>query len=128
VSVDIGSIDDFVEGRMTIVKVNDQEIGLVMWNGVPYALRNTCPHQAGPVCAGVITRKLIAGVLVGQIEVLRDAPVLVCPWHGWEFELRTGRLVSDSSLGIKTYPVQVVGGRIVVDIGRAADGGSRAPQ
>jgi nitrite reductase/ring-hydroxylating ferredoxin subunit len=124
--VDIGSVGDFDEGRMRIVKVNDREIGVVMWNGIPYALRNTCPHQAGPVCAGVITRKLIAGPVVGEIDVMRDDPVLVCPWHGWEFDVRSGRLVSDSSLGIKTYPTHLVGGRIVVNFGRQADDASGA--
>jgi len=125
-SVEVGSLEDFDEGRIKILKIKGREIGVVVWGGIPYALRNTCPHQAGPVCAGVITRKLIAGPHVGEIDVKGDDPVLVCPWHGWEFDVRSGRLLSDGSLGIKTYPVHIDGDRVVVTLGREADGGPTA--
>lgn len=73
-----------------IAEVTGMEIGLFLVDGLVYAWRNVCPHVAAPVCEGVIcgTRR---PSLVYEYEFGKDKEVLRCPWHGWEFDLLTGR-------------------------------------
>jgi nitrite reductase/ring-hydroxylating ferredoxin subunit len=42
--------------------------------------------------------------------------VVVCPWHQWEYNVRTGENVGDSSLRVATYPVQVEAGDIKIAV------------
>jgi nitrite reductase/ring-hydroxylating ferredoxin subunit len=52
------------------------------------------------------------------MDVDEDAPVLQCPWHGWEFELGNGRALWDASYAVRVYPVHVRDGRVLVEVGR----------
>jgi nitrite reductase/ring-hydroxylating ferredoxin subunit len=89
-------------------------IGLFNHKGTVYALNNYCPHAGAPVCKGVITGTTesdhqYAAKWVRQDEILR------CPWHGWEFELTTGRTVTSPERSIKMYPVTIADGWVVLD-------------
>jgi nitrite reductase/ring-hydroxylating ferredoxin subunit len=119
--VDVAAYDDLIEAKPKIVTVAGREIGVVRWREEVFALRNICPHQLGPVCAGY-AMPLLVGEADGTIEVDDDTLVVVCPWHNWEFDARTGRAAwADAPYRLKTYPVQVVDGRVLVDPGRAAE-------
>jgi 3-phenylpropionate/trans-cinnamate dioxygenase ferredoxin subunit len=118
VKFDVGCVEEFREGLVKIVDVKGREIGVLMWDGIPYAVRNACPHQAGPVCAGIVSRK-IASDHVGELRLDRETPVLTCPWHAWEFDVRTGQLLADPTQRVKTYRAEVNDGRIMVSVGRA---------
>ena len=50
------------------------------------------------------------------------APVIACPWHGWEFDVESGEAVWNPSQRIRTYPVDIAGGRVLVDTNLAASG------
>ncbi|MBP7777801.1 MAG: Rieske 2Fe-2S domain-containing protein [Acidobacteria bacterium] len=63
-----------------------------------FALDNLCLHQAGPLCEG-------------QIDALNE---VTCPWHGWSYEIRTGRLVPDPTMGVSRHEVQVADGEVRV--------------
>lgn len=121
--VDVGSVEDFGEGRPRIVEVGGREIGVVRWREELFALRNICPHQYGPMCRGHTMPLLTGDADEGTIAADEDRPVVVCPWHGWEFDARTGRAAwGPSTYRIKTYPVVVEDGRVLVDAGRAPRG------
>lgn len=115
--VDIGAEGDFEEGRARVVSVEGREIGVVRWRGEVFALRNVCPHEFGPVCAG-FTLPLLHGDQAGTLEVDEDQLVIVCPWHGWEFDARTGRAVwwAESNYRLRSYPAKIESGRILVDV------------
>jgi nitrite reductase (NADH) small subunit len=115
--MDVGSVSEFPEASATVLTIEGREIGLIRWRDVFYALRNICPHQAGPVCAGPLRAKLSAGPRLGNLEVDGDHPVLSCPWHGWEFDVRTGLSVTGHPYRVGTYAVQVKDGRVVVEVG-----------
>lgn len=119
--VDVGAVEDFQQGKPRIVVVGGREVGVLRWDGEVFAVRNICPHQYGPMCRGHAMPLLTGDVEEGAIATDHEHPVIVCPWHGWEFDARTGRAAwGPSTYRIKTYPVKVEDGRVLVNAGRPA--------
>jgi nitrite reductase (NADH) small subunit len=118
---DLGRPDDYADGTATIVEVGGRQVGVVRWGDAVYAVRNVCPHQLGPVCAGLVRPQIISGGRPGAVGVDLEAPILACPWHGWEFDVRTGRCISGGGQGLRTYPVRLEGGRLLVDLARGRE-------
>jgi nitrite reductase/ring-hydroxylating ferredoxin subunit len=116
VSIDVGALAEFADGAIRTVGVNGREVGIVRWNGAVYAVHNLCTHQSGPICAGVLSGRLTAAS-PGGMDLDLSTPILACPWHGWEFDLRTGRALHDAQHRLHTFPVHVENGRVLVDIG-----------
>jgi len=114
VSTDVGAVNDFPEGQVKVVSVGRTEIGIIRWNGVIYAISAICTHQGGPLCGGVLAGRL-TGLKPGDIQVQDGAPVIACPWHGWEFDVATGEAIWDSSLRIRTFPADIAGERVLVN-------------
>ena len=123
--IDVGSVDDFNERAVRVVAVEGREIGIVRWRGDEiYAIHNRCPHMAGPVCRGGVGPKLVCrDGSPGSLFVDEDTPVLACAWHRWEFDVRSGEALWDPGYRVKTYPVDVVDGRVFVALTK---GGSRS--
>jgi len=115
--VDVGRLDEFEDGEVTIVAVDGREIGIVRWADEVFALANLCAHQRGPLCRGRLAPRLQASE-PGTMELGAGAPVLACPWHGWEFDVRTGLALWDEQYRVRTYPTHVDEGRVVIDTGR----------
>lgn len=114
--IDVGSLDEFPEESIRVVAVGSREIGIVRWHGDDvYALHNRCPHMAGPLCLGALGPRLDG--LPGTVE-RSDVPIVACPWHHWEFDVRTGRSLWGEPARVKTYSVSVEGGRVLVELGR----------
>ena len=84
------------------------EYGIVVFNigGRLYALRNKCPHKGGPLGLGPL-RPHVVGEGVGQWVYEREGEIIQCPYHHWEFDVRTGRALCDPGLRAKTYRVEV---------------------
>jgi len=118
--IDVGTVDEFDEGRLRLVKVRTMEIGVMRWRGEWFAVRNICPHHAGPLCEGIIGPSLVADGGDGFAGV-ESRPVVACAWHRWEFDMRTGECMVDPALRAKTYPVVVDGSRVSI----ALPGGAR---
>ena len=102
----VGLAADLPPSSRRIVSVNGREIGVFNVRGVYYALRNLCPHQSAPLCLGEVTGLAVSDE-PGEIEWTREGEILRCPWHGWEFDMRTGRTVFKSQARVKTYDVRV---------------------
>jgi nitrite reductase/ring-hydroxylating ferredoxin subunit len=85
------------------------------------AIRDYCPHQAGPLCAGPVRAELGSDG-VGSVHRQGDLLVVACPWHGWEFEIFSGRSTwEDPSYRAKTYPATIENGRVMVEVGVSCD-------
>jgi nitrite reductase/ring-hydroxylating ferredoxin subunit len=97
------------DGERRIVSHAGVEIGVFHWRGAFYAYQNLCAHQGGPACEGLIMHK-VEDVLApdrtwhGQ-RFSPDQVHFVCPWHGYEYDLRTGECAADRSLKLKVYAV-----------------------
>jgi nitrite reductase/ring-hydroxylating ferredoxin subunit len=127
--IDVGPLAAFPERAIRIVAVDGVEVGVVRWDGEVFALRNVCPHEGAPVCRGRLGPQIVAGGAPGQLAVDQTRPVLACCWHGWEFDVRTGRAVwGKPGYTVRTYPVEVVGDRICIDIDAAGDNRRRAAE
>jgi len=100
-------------GARKIVTVNGHEIGVFHVGSAYYALLNYCPHRAGPLCKGRL-RPLVLADEVRQIEYTREDEILKCPWHQWEFDLKTGIALYDDKLRVRTYRVVQEGEEVVL--------------
>jgi nitrite reductase (NADH) small subunit len=85
---------DLPEGSHQIVTAGATEVGVYNVRGQLYALTNVCPHAGAPLCLGRVSGTTSAGLPYAREWVL-DGQVLLCPWHGWEFDMATGRPVAD---------------------------------
>jgi nitrite reductase/ring-hydroxylating ferredoxin subunit len=64
-----------------------------------YAISDVCVHRGGPL---------------GQGE-LHDT-VVTCPWHGWQYDVTTGKVTQNPTMGVACYATQVRGDEVFVDI------------
>ncbi|MCY3866049.1 MAG: Rieske (2Fe-2S) protein [Chloroflexi bacterium] len=94
-------------GSVLIVEAEKRSIGIFNIHGDFYALRNTCPHKGAPLCRGIITGLVVSGEPL-QMQMTRNGEIVRCPWHGWEFDIITGRSVyNPHRMRVKTYDVAV---------------------
>jgi 3-phenylpropionate/trans-cinnamate dioxygenase ferredoxin subunit len=110
---------DIEDGRRLVIDVAGRSIGLIASNGEVFALKNICPHQQGPLCEGAVLPAHTASVTAdGDVTEYLDyaQPVICCPWHGWEFDLRTGTCLADPTRRVATYPVTLDGDDVVIEI------------
>ena len=92
-----------------------RSIGVFNVGGAFFALRNVCPHQGGPLCQGVLSGFVVPGA-PGEYQYLRRGEILRCPWHGWEFDIRTGQSYFDPDrTRVRAYPVELVPGPYVAE-------------
>ncbi len=103
----VATVDEIQPGERKIVEVAGRSIGIFNVRGEFFALRNRCPHQGGPLCSGRLWGSLQAKV-PGEYLYSREGEILRCPWHGWEFDLRTGRSwVDPSRTRVRRYEVSI---------------------
>lgn len=96
-------------GERKIIDTGDgRSIGVFNVKGKYYALRNLCPHAGAELCRGVITGMNETSE-VGEYRWVREGEILRCPWHGWEFDILTGRSIfNPNAVRVKTYEASVV--------------------
>jgi 3-phenylpropionate/trans-cinnamate dioxygenase ferredoxin subunit len=115
--VRIGRSPDFPVGEIRIVKLDAREIGVIrLLSGRLRAVMNRCPHKGAPICRGIVGG-VWASKGPGELSLDADRSVLVCPWHGFEFDLETGKEVlwrRPSSL--RMYAIEEVGGEVIVTV------------
>lgn len=97
--VKVASLSDLPVNQAKVVEVNGKTIALYNAGGTLYATDNTCLHQGGPLGEGML-----------------EGDVITCPWHMWEYDVRTGEKLGEAALKVATYPVRVVGNDIQVAI------------
>ena len=99
--VSVAKTTDLGPGQMVLVEIDDEEIVVANANGEYYAFGAECPHAGGPMDEGEM-----------------EGTVVVCPWHGAEFDMVTGEaLTPPAQDSIYTYKVRVEGEDIQVSLG-----------
>ena len=109
----VGRVEELPPGTVKLISVGHWEAGVFNCNGTFHALNNLCPHAGAPVCLGEVTGMPVADV-DGDLEWERDGEILRCPWHGWEFDITTGKTVTRPLRGVKKFKVAVEDGEVVV--------------
>jgi 3-phenylpropionate/trans-cinnamate dioxygenase ferredoxin subunit len=103
-------------GTRRLVTVGRRSVGVFNVGGRHYALRNVCPHMGGPLCLGTVGGAMLPSRPYEYVFAMEDR-VLRCPWHGWAFDLETGRaLFGIADARVRTYRVRVAGGDVEVEL------------
>ncbi|PJN50440.1 hypothetical protein PAEVO_54840 [Paenibacillus sp. GM2FR] len=113
--------EDVPEGGHAVVNIEGREIGIYRINGEYHAILNYCPHQGAPICAGLVSGTTLPSE-VYDYEYGRAGEIVRCPWHGWEFDLQTGKSLFSDRIRVKKYKVEVQEGKIGVVMGRKQAG------
>jgi nitrite reductase (NADH) small subunit len=109
----VGRTEELPPGARKVISINGREIGVFNVHGAYYALLNRCPHHAGPLCHGRV-RPLVTSDAVYTVGYDREGEILKCPWHMWEFDIRTGRALFDARMAVRTYEVTQEGEEVVL--------------
>lgn len=92
-------IADMPVGAVHEFQVSGKAVALANVDGKFFAINNTCLHRGGPLGEGSLQDKIVT-----------------CPWHGWEYDVTTGKLLQNSSMGVACYATEVRGEEVFVDI------------
>ena len=123
----VATVEEIPPGERKIVEVAGRSIGVFNLDGVFFALRNRCPHQGGPLCSGTLSG-LITASGPGAYHYSRAGEIVRCPWHGWEFDIRTGQSWCDPThVRVRSYAVTIEGRQQDVSDAVLQDGWERCP-
>jgi nitrite reductase/ring-hydroxylating ferredoxin subunit len=106
----VAKVDEIADGTSKLVSVAGREIGVFNLDGSFYALLSKCPHKGAELCKGSIVRR-VTSEEPGQYHVVAGSQMIRCPWHGWQYDLRTGQSWCDSdNVSLRKYAVSVESG------------------
>ena len=111
--VDVLAAGELPPGTRRTVEAFGTEVALFNVDGRLFATANACPHHGGPLCHGRITGARMADRPY-EHRWERDSRVLVCPWHGWEFDLETGQSLFDPAVTVRTFDARLEDGEVVL--------------
>jgi nitrite reductase/ring-hydroxylating ferredoxin subunit len=97
--VPAAKIADVPVGAIQEIQVAGKALALANVAGKFFAINNTCLHRGGPLGQGSLQDKIVT-----------------CPWHGWEYDVTTGKLLQNPSMAVPCYPTEVRGEDVFVDI------------
>lgn len=97
--VRVAAADDCEVGSAQEFIVADRVVALFRVGDTFYALDGICPHQGGPLGKGRLS-----------------GCILTCPWHGWQYDVRTGQHQVNQSIRHTSFPVKVDAGIVYVDV------------
>lgn len=121
--VNVGRLSEFSEGDHRVLRVDAFEFGIFRRGDHLYAYENRCPHDGGPVCQGKVIPRVEEELGADQTSLgLRFGSSLniVCPWHGWEFDIETGRHCGDRRFRLRPVTVAVRGDDVFVTVPAAS--------
>jgi nitrite reductase/ring-hydroxylating ferredoxin subunit len=122
----VGPAADLPPGSCRLARIGRIEVGIFNVGGTYYALNNRCPHAGGPLCLGEVTGTTeSAGPY--RVAWVRQGEIVACPWHAWEFELASGRTITQPTKAVRTYPVRVEDGQVVLETGDPPAGRTAGP-
>ena len=124
----VATADEIAPGERKIVTVAGRSIGIFNVGGEFFALRNRCPHQGGALCRGQLWG-VLRSEAPGEFQYDPSREILACPWHGWEFHIRTGQSwCTPERLRVRRYQVAQVSADQLAE-GELAQGelGERGP-
>ena len=90
--VRVAGTGDVKPGTGIVAEVNGRHIALFNVEGAYYALDNVCVHRGGPLGEGDV-----------------EGTAVTCPWHGWQFDVKTGGCINNPAAKVESYPVEVEG-------------------
>jgi nitrite reductase (NADH) small subunit len=95
--ISVTTVKDMQGSMGKCIDINGVKIALFKVGEEYFAIDNTCPHRDGPLADGFLQDDVVS-----------------CPWHGWQFNVKTGESIGASPSKLNTYPVKVEGDEIQV--------------
>ena len=86
----VAKVSDMADGGAQTLQIDQQPIALFKLGGLFYAIQNACLHRGGPLADGHL-----------------EGTVVTCPWHGWEFDVKSGECRTMEGAKLKTYPTKI---------------------
>jgi nitrite reductase/ring-hydroxylating ferredoxin subunit len=120
----VARLDEFPPGERRVVRAGGREIGVFRIEDRFFAVRNRCPHQGGPLCVGRVFPRVVSDV-PGVFRLDEGPPLLVCPWHGWQYDMASGQSYVPGDPHVRSYDVTVEPGRVIAD--QLAAAGTEGP-
>jgi nitrite reductase/ring-hydroxylating ferredoxin subunit len=122
--VRIGEAAAFEDPGRKVVEVEGIEVGVFRLGDEFFAYENRCPHLDGPVCQGKILPLALEavardGTSSGRVFSKTQMNV-ICPWHGFEFDIRTGAHPTNTKVRLRRIPVRVIDGEVYVTVRSAS--------
>jgi nitrite reductase (NADH) small subunit len=114
--VQVCAVGDLEPGQNKIIDVNNRSIGVFNVRGEFFALANRCPHAGGPLCKGQVTGTSVADKPYA-IFWHRTGEIVRCPWHSWEFDIATGKTLTDPTRAVRTFKTVVKNGYVYIETG-----------
>ncbi len=110
----VAAVTDLPPGSRKLLTVKGRPIAVFNLGGEFFGLLNRCPHQGGGLCEGLLTSAVTADA-PGEYRMSRHGEIIRCPWHGWEFDIRTGQSWCEPDrIQAKQYPVEITAGTDLV--------------
>jgi nitrite reductase/ring-hydroxylating ferredoxin subunit len=110
----VAAVGDIPPGTRKLAQVNGRAIVVFNLGGEFFALNNRCPHRGGNLHQGRQTG-LVESNEPGNYCYSRQGEIIRCPWHGWEFDIRTGQSWCDPTrVRARQYAVSVQPGTRLV--------------
>jgi nitrite reductase/ring-hydroxylating ferredoxin subunit len=116
----IGTVSTFPASGRKVIEVDGVSVGVFCRNGTFTAFENVCPHMGGPVCQGKIMQRVEERVADDKTSLgfafSKAQTNLVCPWHGYEFDIVTGQHQGNPRLRLRAVAIAVIDGDLVVNL------------
>lgn len=112
-TVDVGAAADLVPGRMIAAQLGDLPVVVLRDDeGTLRAYVDRCVHQGARLSGGRLV-PCIDGAVVGDYRQV-EGLALKCPWHGYEYDVKTGCVSFDPRRRLRKVAVAEIDGRIVI--------------
>jgi nitrite reductase (NADH) small subunit len=89
---------EIAPGTIKEFQLEGKPVAVANVDGKFYAINNTCLHRGGPLGQGPLEGKIVT-----------------CPWHGWEYDVTTGKISQNPAVGVNSYPIEIRGDEIFVN-------------
>lgn len=110
----VGSAEALRREGCRVIEAEGRRVAVLSVGERFFAVRDRCPHKGASLCQGTVGGTFLPSAPHEYLYGM-DNSVIRCPWHGWEFDLETGRsLLEPNDVGVKVYPVSVDGDTVIV--------------
>jgi nitrite reductase/ring-hydroxylating ferredoxin subunit len=92
--------DEIPPGTIREFQLNGTTVAIANVDGKLYAINNVCLHRGGPLGEGELAGKIVT-----------------CPWHGWTYDVTTGKSTMNPAVGVSCYPIEIKGDDVFVEVG-----------
>jgi nitrite reductase/ring-hydroxylating ferredoxin subunit len=93
-------VDEVPAGTIRELQVEGKAVALANVGGKFYAINNVCLHRGGPLGQGTLQNQNV-----------------MCPWHAWQYDVTTGKVLQNPAVGVDCYPAEVRGQDVFIDVG-----------